>query len=227
MFEPDPNKIATDSAVFETARSRMVAEQIVRRGVRDAEVLRLMAQIPRHLFVPDDLVERAYEDSPLPIGFQQTISQPYIVASMTEHLQIQKQHRVLEIGTGSGYQTAVLSALGAEVYSVELEEVLSHRAEKLLSQLGFGKVQFRVGDGRLGWPEEAPFDRILVAATASDMPAGLVSQLGPNGRMIIPVRDTEGQEQWLTLVTRDRSTIVEERLYSVRFVPLRSPDCDQ
>jgi protein-L-isoaspartate(D-aspartate) O-methyltransferase len=202
----------------------MVAEQIVRRGVRDPEVLRILAQIPRHLFVPSDLVGQAYEDSPLPIGLQQTISQPYIVASMTEHLQIQKHHRILEIGTGSGYQTAVLAALAAEVFTIELEEEFSIGAEKLLSQMGFNNVQFRVGDGRLGWPEQAPFDRILVAATAYDMPSGLVSQLGPSGRMIIPVRDTDDQNQWLTLVTRDRSTVLEERLYSVRFVPLRSPD---
>jgi protein-L-isoaspartate(D-aspartate) O-methyltransferase len=206
---------------WETLRKRMVADQIVRRGVKDPRVLAVMETLPRHLFVPAESIDQAYTDNPVPIGLQQTISQPYMVASMSELLAMDETSRVLEIGTGSGYQTAVLARLVREVFTIELEPELSTRASSLLTQLRLANIQYRVGDGSLGWPEAAPFDRIIVTATADTLPHALVAQLGQNGRMILPLRDQGTQEQWLTLVTVSAGTATQERLYPVRFVPLR------
>jgi protein-L-isoaspartate(D-aspartate) O-methyltransferase len=206
---------------WETLRKRMVADQIVRRGVKDPRVLAVMETLPRHLFVPAESMDQAYTDNPVPIGLQQTISQPYMVASMSELLAIDETSRVLEIGTGSGYQTAVLARLVREVYTIELEPELSARASSLLTQLQLANIQYRVGDGSAGWPEAGPFDRIIVTATADQLPQPLVAQLGQNGRMILPLRDQGTQEQWLTLVTVSAGIATQERLYPVRFVPLR------
>ena len=171
----------------EVQRARMVEEQIVRRGIRDPRVLRAMAEVPRHVFVDPELTHVAYGDHALPIGLDQTISQPYMVALMTARLDLLPQDRVLEIGTGSGYQTAVLARLVGEVYSVERLEVLAEDAQERLARLDVRNVQFRIGDGTLGWPEEAPFDGILVAAGAPGIPHTLMGQLRSGGRLVVPV----------------------------------------
>lgn len=198
-------------------RKEMVEYQIRRRGVKDRKVLKAMLKVPRHLFVPEQMKELAYGDEPLPIGEGQTISQPYIVAYMTEALRLRGRERVLEIGTGSGYQTAILAEIVREVYTVELIPELSARARAVLEKLGYRNIQFRVGDGTLGWPEHAPFDAILVSAAPASVPPALVEQLKTGGQMIIPV-GTDFQE--LVLVTRKETGWDEQRLIGVRFVPL-------
>ncbi len=205
---------------FEAERRRMVETQIEARGVRDPRVLRAMETVPRHLFVPEGLRGRAYADEPLPIGEGQTISQPYIVAYMTEALALRGGEKVLEVGTGSGYQTAVLAELAAEVYTIELVEDLSTRARETLDRLGYGNIRFRVGDGSLGWPEAAPFGAVMVTAAAAKVPAALEGQLGTGGTMIVPV-GTDLQE--LMLVRREKKGLRRERLLPVRFVPLVIP----
>ena len=205
---------------FEARRSRMVETQIRARGVRDPRVLAAMETVPRHLFVPEALRAAAYADEPLPIGEGQTISQPYIVAYMTEALGLRGGEKVLEVGTGSGYQTAVLAGLAAEVYTVELIESLSLTAQETLGRLGCGNIRFRVGDGSKGWPEAAPFEAIIVTAAAARMPGVLEDQLGPAGTMIVPV-GTDLQE--LMLVRREKKGLRRERLLPVRFVPLVVP----
>jgi protein-L-isoaspartate(D-aspartate) O-methyltransferase len=185
---------------YERERARMVEEQLVRRGISDARVLDAMRRVPRHLFVEEALRDRAYGDHPLPIGEQQTISQPYIVALMTSLLRLTGQEKVLEIGTGSGYQTAILALLARRVCSVERLATLATRARALLESLDFTNVWVRVGDGTLGWPDEAPFDRILVAAGTPSVPAPLFEQLAEGGRMVVPVGDTTNQT--LTLVEK-------------------------
>jgi protein-L-isoaspartate(D-aspartate) O-methyltransferase len=185
-------------AGFERARAQMVEEQLARRGIIDPRVLDAMRRIPRHLFVEEALRERAYGDHPLPIGEQQTISQPYIVALMTALLALTGREKVLEIGTGSGYQTAVLAALARRVCSIERLASLAARARTILEGLGLANVWIRVGDGTLGWPDEAPFDRILIAAGGSAVPPPLFDQLAEGGRMVLPIGDESGQT--LTLV---------------------------
>jgi protein-L-isoaspartate(D-aspartate) O-methyltransferase len=179
---------------FTIPRERMVAEQLERRGIRDARVLRAMAKVPRHRFVDEALVGRAYGDYPLPIGERQTISQPYIVALMTETLELVGHERVLEVGTGSGYQTAILAELCSKVFSVERITTLANRAIATLDSLGCYNVLVRVGDGSLGWREEAPFDAILVTAAAPAVPEALAEQLTLKGRLVIPVGNAYGQE---------------------------------
>ncbi|HEX9898444.1 MAG TPA: protein-L-isoaspartate(D-aspartate) O-methyltransferase [Candidatus Methylomirabilis sp.] len=179
---------------FAIPRERMVTEQVTRRGVRDARVLRAMGKVPRHRFVDEALSGRAYGDYPLPIGERQTISQPYMVALMTEALELVGHERVLEIGTGSGYQTAVLAELCSKVYSIERIKGLADRAIRMLDSLGYYNVLVRVGDGSLGWREEAPFDAILVTAAAPTVPDALVEQLSPKGRLVVPVGDAYSQE---------------------------------
>lgn len=195
----------------------MVEFQIRDRGVRDARVLQAMSRIPRHLFLTDDLRAYAYADEPLPIGEGQTISQPYIVAFMTEVLKLAGDEKVLEIGTGSGYQTAVLAELAREVYTVELIGRLSIGAQEKLRAMGYQNIHFKVGDGSGGWPDFAPFDAIIVTAAPASVPRSLESQLGVSGRMVIPV-GSEFQE--LILVTRKKRGFKRQRLLSVRFVPL-------
>jgi len=200
-------------------RERMVVEQIEARGVRDAAVLSAMRRVPRHRFMPEDVRPRAYLDGAAPIGHQQTISQPWIVASMTEQLELRQGARVLEVGTGSGYQAAVLAEMGAEVYSIEIVEPLAERASTILADLGYENVHVRAGDGYRGWPEAAPFDAIIVTAAPDHVPTPLVDQLAPGGRMAIPVghRGSQG----LRLLVRDEDgSIREEILYGVLFVPM-------
>jgi len=198
----------------------MTETQIRARGVRDKRVLAAMERVPRHLFVPEELRASAYADEPLPIGEGQTISQPYIVAYMTETLRLQGPEKVLEVGTGSGYQTAVLAELVRDVYTVEIVAKLSARAKGVLDGLGCGNVHYLVGDGSAGWPEEAPFDAVMVTAAAAGIPQALEDQLAAGGRMIVPV-GTDLQE--LVLVRREAKGLRRERLLAVRFVPLVRP----
>jgi len=206
-----------DDPLYDQERKDMVEYQIRRRGISDKKVLKAMLKVPRHLFVPEQMRELAYGDEPLPIGEGQTISQPYIVAYMTEALKLTGKEKVLEIGTGSGYQTAILAEIVQEVYTVELIPELSRRAQKVLTELGYQNIHFLVGDGTRGWPEHAPYEAILVSAAPATVPRSLVEQLKLGSRMIIPV-GTDIQE--LVLVTRTESGWQEERLIGVRFVPL-------
>jgi protein-L-isoaspartate(D-aspartate) O-methyltransferase len=202
---------------FSAARRRMVSEQIEARGVRDPRVLDAMRRVPRHLFVPPGLRARAHEDNPLPIGEGQTISQPYIVAFMSEAARVRPGDRVLEVGTGSGYQAAVLSALGARVFSIEILPSLAELGRRNLEAAGFADVSVRTGDGYRGWPEEAPFDAIVVTAAPDEIPQPLLEQLKPGGRLVIPI-GTGNQE--LIRVTRTESGFERASLLPVRFVPM-------
>lgn len=200
-------------------REKMVTEQIEARGVVDADVLRAMRQVPRHEFVESGLAHKAYMDAPLPIGEGQTISQPYVVALMTEALRLKPDMKVLEIGTGSGYQTAVLAAMGADVYTVERIKPLFFAARSRFMEKRLFNVSFKLDDGTLGWPEEAPFDRILVTAGGPEVPAPLVDQLGDPGRLVIPVGGAK-QQQRLAVVEKKDSHVVETDLGGVCFVDL-------
>lgn len=201
-----------------TARERMVTEQLQRRGIRDDRVLEAMRKVPRHLFVDPLLGRRAYEDSPLSIGEGQTISQPYMVAVMTAALALQGSERVLEIGTGSGYQTAVLAELAARVYSIERIPALAERAEETLARLEYGNVSIRIGDGSMGWPEASPFDAIVVTAGAPSVPPPLVEQLQIGGRLVIPVGSSYAQT--LQRVIRREDRVDQEELVGCVFVKL-------
>ena len=202
-----------------TARFKMVERQIVGRGVRSNLVLDAMCQVPREAFLPDRLREFAYDDTPLPIAEGQTISQPYIVALMTDLLQTQPEQHVLEIGTGSGYQAAVLSQLVTQVYSIEIIEELGKSTAQLLDRLGYENIETRIADGYDGWPDQAPFDSIIVTAAISHIPPPLVQQLKKGGRMIIPV-GTRFQTQYLTLVDKDmQGTVTTRQILPVSFVP--------
>jgi protein-L-isoaspartate(D-aspartate) O-methyltransferase len=210
---------AQDEAAFAARRERMVETQIAARGVRDPRVLRAMAEVPRHLFVPAGAVDLAYEDHPLPIGAGQTISQPYIVALMTERLALGPGAKVLEVGTGSGYQAAVLARIAAEVYTIEIHEELARRAEATLERLGVRNVRVRTGDGFFGWPEAAPFDGIMATAAAPEVPPALFGQLKEGGRLILPLGDPR-TFQVLTVVTKRGGKPVRESVLDVRFVPM-------
>ena len=177
-----------------------------------------MRSVPRHRFVPEALRSEAYRDRPLPIGEGQTISQPYIVAYMAEAMRIAPDHRVLEIGTGSGYHAAVLSRLAREVYTIEIVPSLARAASALLKDLGYANVRVREGDGYAGWPEEAPFDRILVTAAPEQVPEPLIDQLAPGGRMVIPV-GAQGQTQWMTIVEKRENGVTRQQTIPVQFVP--------
>lgn len=206
---------------FQSARERMVTAQIAARGVRDAGVLASMRRAPRHLFVPEAHRNDAYDDTPLPIGHGQTISQPYIVALMTELARPKVTDRALEIGTGSGYQAAVLSPLVKELFTVELVEALAEAARTRLRSLRYENVTVRAGDGYAGWPDRAPFDVILVTAAPEEVPPALIEQLAAGGRMVIPVGG-QHEEQRLRVIEKDRSGGVRSRdVIPVRFVPLR------
>jgi protein-L-isoaspartate(D-aspartate) O-methyltransferase len=202
---------------FVAERSRMVDEQLRARDIRDARVLDAMLRVPRHLFVPEPLRGRAYDDSPLPIGYNQTISQPYIVAFMTQALDLQPNHRVLEIGTGSGYQAAVLGFLAEAVYTIEILAPLAAQARRTLDGLGYRNITVRTGNGYLGWPEQAPFDRIMVTAAPDEVPPALVQQLKIGGLMAIPV-GTVSQE--LRIMRRTTTSMETLRTLPVRFVPM-------
>ena len=200
-------------------RDRMVADQIEARGVRDGGVLRAMRAVPRHLFVPPAVAKLAYEDHPLPIGHEQTISQPYIVALMTELLDVKWDSIVLEIGTGSGYQAAVLSLLAREVYTIELIPELAHSAAQRLRELGYSNVVVKTGDGYAGWPEKAPFDRIILTAAPPEIPHTLIDQLKRGGKLVAPVGRSS---QTLVLLSKRRDGTVERKsVLPVAFVPMR------
>jgi len=203
---------------FQAERERMVRTQLAERGIREVRVLDAMSRVPRHEFVPETLRREAYEDHPLPIGEGQTISQPYIVAAMLEHLALQATDRVLEVGTGSGYVTALLSLLCAEVYSVERHAQLAALAESTLHRLGYRNMKIRVGDGSQGWPEYAPFDAILVSAATPEMPPALFAQLREGGRLVVPVGPPSSQE--LQLIGKIGGEPEVRVLEGCRFVPL-------
>lgn len=200
---------------------KMVESQIVSRGVRDPDVIRVMKQTPRHLFVPGHLKDAAYKDHPLPIGSGQTISQPYIVALMTEYLQLTGTEKVLEIGTGSGYQAAILSQLVDTCYSIEVVETLAKKASKTLNELGYHNLVVKWGDGYQGWTEHAPFDRIIITAAPETVPEKLVEQLSVGGRMVLPVGS---HFQELILITKNRKGIQQQKIIPVRFVPMIHPE---
>jgi protein-L-isoaspartate(D-aspartate) O-methyltransferase len=202
---------------WDTARLRMVEEQLRARDIRSERVLDAMRTVPRHLFVPDDRRDEAYADTPLPIGHGQTISQPYIVAFMTQALDIGPDHRVLEIGTGSGYQAAVLGELAKEVYTIEIIAPLADMARETLSSLGYHNIHVRTGNGYLGWPEHAPYDRIMVTAAPDEVPPALLQQLKIGGVMAIPV-GTGTQE--LRILRRTATGTELLRTLPVRFVPM-------
>ena len=208
---------APPPARADAERERMVKEQIEARGIKDPLTLAALRKIPRHLFVPSASAGDAYGDSPLPIGHGQTISQPYIVAFMTEALGLRGGENVLEIGTGSGYQSAVLSRIAGTVHTIEIVPELARQARERLARLGYRNVEVRAGDGYLGWPEAAPFDAVIVTAAAPRVPEPLKQQLAEGGRLVVPVGD---EDQELLVVTRHGSAFDERRVLPVRFVPM-------
>ncbi|WP_157231757.1 protein-L-isoaspartate(D-aspartate) O-methyltransferase [Cecembia lonarensis] len=203
---------------FKSQRALMVETQLVQRGIKDKAVLDAMRKVPRHLLVPEKIRDYAYDDRPLPIGEGQTISQPYIVAFMTELIQPTKNMRVLEIGTGSGYQAAVLAEIVKEVYTIEIFEGLGKRAEQDLNALGYTNIHLHIGDGYKGWPEAAPFDAIIVTAAPENIPQPLIDQLAEGGIMVIPVGE-EGKVQQLILGEKTKGKFKTRYISSVRFVP--------
>ena len=200
-------------------RERMAKSQLEARGIKDRKVLKAMKTVPRHLFVPENMKDYAYNDEPLPIGEGQTISQPYIVAYMTEIFSLRGDEKVLEIGTGSGYQAAILAEIVDRVFTVEVVSTLSRSAQEVLNKLGYKNIDFRIGDGNFGWEENAPYDAIIVTAAPSRVPKVLQEQLKNKGQMIVPVGVTF---QELVLVTRARKKFIKKKLIPVRFVPLVS-----
>ncbi len=203
---------------YRQLREMMVRQQIEARGIRNRRLIEAMLRVPRHLFVPEGMRDRAYDDTPLPIGEGQTISQPYMVAWMTELLEPEEEDRVLEVGTGSGYQTAILCELAAEVFSIEKNAALAGAAKRRLTELGYRNLRIRVGDGTLGWPEEAPFDGILVTAGAPSAPQPLLEQLGEGGRLVIPIGSSS--LQMLTLIRREENEYRVSEEGTCVFVPL-------
>lgn len=196
----------------------MVQQQLIPRGIQEARVLAAMAKVPREEFVPPDMRGACYSDGPLPIGYDQTISQPYIVAFMTEQLWLQPADRVLEVGTGSGYQAAILAELVAEVYTIEIVEPLGKTAESTLQRLGYENVHVKIGDGYKGWPERAPFDAVIVTCAPDHVPQPLVDQMKESGRMMIPVGERFAQQ--LYLLEKKNGRVRQSAVLSVRFVPM-------
>jgi protein-L-isoaspartate(D-aspartate) O-methyltransferase len=211
---------ATPASDFAAQREHMVAQQLVTRGIKDARVLAAMKKVPREEFVSPDSRAVSYEDGPLPIGHDQTISQPYVVAFMTEQLRPQPADRVLEVGTGSGYQAAILAELVSDVYSIEIVEPLAKSAEATLQRLGYKNIHLKVGDGYKGWPEAAPFDAIIVTCAPDKVPQSLVQQLKDGGRMVIPVGDRFAQQ--LYLLEKKNGQLKQSATLPVRFVPMTS-----
>lgn len=209
---------ASLQAYFKLQRENMVKTQIEARGIKDERVLEAMRKIERHKFVPQGLERLAYEDDPLPIGEGQTISQPYIVALMTELLKLKGDEKILEIGTGSGYQAAILAELVKEVYTIEILSGLASKAEKLLQEMGYKNIKVKIGDGYLGWPEFAPFDAIIVTCAPEEIPQPLIEQLAEGGRLVIPVG--EGYQE-LKLLMKNQDKIQEHNIIPVIFVPMQ------
>ena len=211
---------AAESGDRAEERARMVATQIAARDVSDPRVLAALREVPRHRFVPAPMDAHAYEDSPLPIGLRQTISQPYIVAKMTELLRLKPTDRVFELGTGSGYQAAVASRIAAEVYTVEIFPELAERAKATIGELGYRNVHVRAGDGTLGWPEKAPFDALLVTAAMPEVPKRLVEQLKPGGRAVMPIGEPDAVQMLIYLEKTESGEIQRRDVFEVRFVPV-------
>lgn len=205
---------------YEFLRHRMVTDQIERRGVSDPQVLLALRTVPRHHFVPEKYRSDSYKDGPVPIGSGQTISQPYIVASMTEQLELSPDGKVLEIGSGCGYQTAVLAEITNRVFSIEVVPELYERTRETLREMRYDHVRLKLGDGSLGWPEEAPFDGIIVTAAAPRVPDHLIDQLALGGRLVYPLDSGYGHQELLKVI-KTPDGIEEHRLYEVRFVPMR------
>jgi len=198
----------------------MLEDQIIARGIKDQRIINAMLKVDRHMFVPATKKDHAYADRPILIGFGQTISQPYIVALMSHKLSVANNHKVLEIGTGSGYQAAILAELSDHVYTIEIIPELAKRAEKVLKKNDYDNITIRIGDGYKGWPEQAPFDRIMVTAAPEEIPEKLIEQLAPGGIMVIPVGETV-MMQYLWLITKDNDGQIEkEKILPVRFVPM-------
>lgn len=212
----DPSSMQ-QPATFDDERARMVRDQLRGRDISDPRVLEVMGRVPRHLFVPEPQRASAYEDYPLPIGHGQTISQPYIVAFMTQALKVQPEHKVLEIGTGSGYQAAVLAELARDVYTIEIVDALGEQARRTLESLGYRNVHVRIGNGYLGWPEQAPFDRIIVTAAPEEVPQPLVDQLAVGGLMAVPVGSVV---QELKILRKTGTGLETLDTMPVRFVPM-------
>lgn len=217
VFAQEPVTRTFPTLDFKNLRETMVKYQIEQRGIKDRRVLEVMRRVERHRFVPRQIQHLAYEDMPLPIGEGQTISQPYIVAIMTEVLQLKGNEKVLEIGTGSGYQAAVLAELAQEVYTIEILPELANQAQKLLDELGYKNIKVKCADGYLGWPEFAPFDAIIVTCAPEEIPQALIEQLAEGGRMVIPV-GTAYQE--LRLLVKTQGRIKQTGIIPVRFVPM-------
>jgi len=218
--------VRVDYKELEKERKVMVVEQIKERGIRDRRVLEAMEKVPRHEFVPVEYRAFAYEDSPLPIGEGQTISQPYIVALMTECLNLGGEEKVLEVGTGSGYQAAILSELAKEVYTIEIVEPLAERAEELLKNLGYRNVKVKCGDGYMGWEEYAPFDGIIVTCAPEHIPQPLIDQLAEGGRMVIPVGEVHFP-QVLKLIEKREGKATVRNVVPVRFVPMTGDEVEK
>ena len=211
--------VCSDNPTFKAARDNLVKDHIAGQGIADPQVLAAMRSVPRHCFVPKRLVSKAYADTALPIGASQTISQPYVVALMTESLKLTGNHRVLEIGTGSGYQAAVLAKIVKEVYSIEIKEKLHHESTRLLKTLGFANVKTRHGDGYFGWQEAAPFDAIMITAAVNHIPPPLLKQLTEGGRLILPLGNPFSYQN-LTMVTKTRGDYITQQITGVLFVPM-------
>lgn len=215
---PPTGEGSGSSDPYALARGRMIDDTIRGRDIKDSRVIKAMSRVAREEFVPAELRARAYEDNPLPIGFDQTISQPYVVAAMTQAAEIQRGEKVLEVGTGSGYQAAVLAELGADVYSIEILEPLAKRTHAILARLGYTKLHLKIGDGADGWPDAAPFDAIIVTAAPEKVPQPLIEQLAEGGRLVIPV-GKEGNQQ-LRVITKGPDDTTTDTLFPVRFVPM-------
>ncbi len=211
--------VSADNPTFKAARENLVKDHIAGKGIADPKVLAAMRDVPRHCFVPKRLASKAYADTPLPIGASQTISQPYVVALMTESLKLNGNHRVLEIGTGSGYQAAVLAKIVKEVYSIEIKEKLHRQSSRTLKDLGIANVKTRHGDGYFGWQEAAPFDAIMITAAINHIPPPLLKQLTEGGRLILPLGNPFSYQN-LTLVTKTEGDYVTKQITGVLFVPM-------
>ena len=199
-------------------RRKMVEEQLVERGINDLRLLEVVSRVPRHLFVQESLQHRAYGDTPLPIGENQTISQPYIVGAMTEALDLKGEERVLEIGTGSGYQTAIIAELCRQVFTIERLNNLSRKAQNVLESLNYMNIVFKMFDGTYGWPDQAPFEAILITASAPEIPGSLVKQLGDGGRLVAPIGEADKQK--LVVLTKNGDRVSRRDLGDCKFVPL-------
>ncbi len=209
-----------NQASWKAQRLAMVDKQIIRRGIDDPRVIEAMREVPRHRFLPPEYRALAYADAPQPIGYGQTISQPYIVAYMTQELDLKPQHKLFELGTGSGYQAAVASRLVEEVYTVEIHKPLAERARKTLKELGYDNVHVRAGDGWAGWPEAAPFDRIIITAAAPELPQTLLEQLRVGGKLLMPLGEAGGYQELVLVEKTQEGKYTTHKLLPVRFVPV-------